>query len=463
MRCVNVKRKRNQRGFAVLLELLLALAILMVILGMTTVSLISVQQGKNESQAEMAVAEIMLSETQYRLLYPTSGYASSATLISCDNPAAPTAASPCLANAALLNGQTFNHFYFAVSGVPATYTVYAWPDVAANGRRGFCGGSTQPNNMIYQFTAVFPASEPTGACAVAVTAIDQSPPQGLPGSNGAQGQAGQAGAQGPPGTAGTNGNSINSVTTNFTQPTCSAPLPNMAPTCTLSTGSSYNAATGTLSLTVSDGLPSLIAIGTVSSVCPPPTCAASVTNNVNGNNNTLNFQIPQGQAGSNGASSSAVLPMGGGIEMPYGTNFRVPVMYMPALGTSTLGTLYECQTLSLANCASGTFPAMTLHGFNVTLSCLTGSGDVAAATCQPGQPGFFLTLYDVTPSGVKTAVGACSNNFTSQAAFPNSSWVSTWACTVGLSYSLQSGDYLSISFTVPAQVLSDTMVAWQIY
>ena len=134
---------RRQRGFT-LMELLIVLAIILIIAGITIPSLVHVKINANETSAVASIKTILTAQMSYQTTYQAQGYASSLAALGGSESCTPSPANACLLDEVLTSGTKAGYNFAVAGGNPAngantTYVVGAAPEAYnRTGVRRFC-------------------------------------------------------------------------------------------------------------------------------------------------------------------------------------------------------------------------------------------------------------------------------------------------------------------------------------
>jgi type IV pilus assembly protein PilA len=110
---------KRQTGFT-MMELLIVLAIILVIAGITIPSLIHVKIHANETSAVASIKAIQTAQISYQTTYVAQGYAASLAALGGSDSCTPSPATACLLDEVLTSGTKAGYNFVVVSGSPAT-------------------------------------------------------------------------------------------------------------------------------------------------------------------------------------------------------------------------------------------------------------------------------------------------------------------------------------------------------
>lgn len=133
---------RKQQGFS-LIELVIAMAIVLVIAAIAVPNLLRAHIVANESSAAAGTRTMITAEMQYQASYPAVGFAPNLASLSGTSCASPTSASACLIDPALAAATTpanaKDGYIYGVAGTESGFSVGAYPaTVGATGNQSFC-------------------------------------------------------------------------------------------------------------------------------------------------------------------------------------------------------------------------------------------------------------------------------------------------------------------------------------
>jgi len=137
-----------RKGFT-LIELLIVLAIILIIAAIAIPSLVHMKINANETSAAASIKAIQTAQAAYQTTYSAGGYASSLAALGGADPCTPSAATACLLDESLTNGEKAGYTFTVVAanpvaGVNTTYVAGAAPAAYNHtGIRRFC--STEKN------------------------------------------------------------------------------------------------------------------------------------------------------------------------------------------------------------------------------------------------------------------------------------------------------------------------------
>ena len=195
--------KKDERGFASLIVLLISLALILALMAMVSINLVQIGQAKNEQNATEGVTALMQAEAGYIAAFPSSGYATGTNLhhlSDCPAPVTqngkttvtPTAIAACQSVSATYtnNKQAYGYTFAVIStvgpdGLAGTsddgFLITATPQNKALGRLTYCANN-QDGLLRGQIEGVTPTT--AGACdafSVIAAGTSSSPP--APASN----------------------------------------------------------------------------------------------------------------------------------------------------------------------------------------------------------------------------------------------------------------------------------------
>lgn len=133
--------KKSQRGFALILEMLVVVAIAAVMLAVSVPVFKTMQQSQNHRNAINAVKMVVAAQEQYAKTYGSVGFSSTLSNLTWSSTCATTASATaaCLMPASFTAGATNGYVLTLTFISPTSYVVSANPTITSLGSKVFCG------------------------------------------------------------------------------------------------------------------------------------------------------------------------------------------------------------------------------------------------------------------------------------------------------------------------------------
>jgi prepilin-type N-terminal cleavage/methylation domain-containing protein len=162
-----LQKMARDKGFS-LIELLLAVAVILVLAAISIPNLIRARIAANESSAVSSLRTIMTAESAYNTTYANIGYAAALSDLAGSPPCTPAPNNACLIDSVLATGFKAGFSFNAVGGTPSplgantSFYVGAAPFAPnTTGVRRFCG--VNDNVIHYDLNPGLSAAVPTAA------------------------------------------------------------------------------------------------------------------------------------------------------------------------------------------------------------------------------------------------------------------------------------------------------------
>ena len=167
---------RCTKGFS-LIELLIVVAIILIIAAIAIPNLLQARLSANESSSAASIRTITSAEITYFNAYPTTGYASTLSVLGGASPCTPSSTTACiidnfLASAAVGSGAGKSGYYYAATGSITggasyndAYVIGSSPvSVHTTGNRDFCS----VNDGVLRSQMASPGDQPVNVVATCV-------------------------------------------------------------------------------------------------------------------------------------------------------------------------------------------------------------------------------------------------------------------------------------------------------